>query len=261
MKTPLVKISIKSIYKLSGQQIDLPSRLAKCTPDMYVAIQNINKELELLTSELVLSDLFRSYEMQYQAHLDYTSGKKPAYSPPPGGSMHEAGRAFDMDLSVIKKSDISLQQFWKIANKYGVYQIIKSPNFGENEAWHFDCRGSHQNVYEYYSNGKAKNMKPYIAMAASAILSIGLPVDRYKGKEQVANIQFGLVRLGQELGNIDGVIGQKTKDAIKALGINSMDLIIIENEIESMLQLKFPAEYQSVDDTHDELGRPDGIID
>jgi len=37
----------------------------------------------------MLSDLLRSYDMQLQAHLDYTSGKKSAFSPAPGGSMHE----------------------------------------------------------------------------------------------------------------------------------------------------------------------------
>jgi hypothetical protein len=261
MKTQHVKIAVKSIYQVSGKQIDMPSRMAKCTPDMYVAIHKIDAELRALNSELIISDLFRSYDMQLQAHLDYVNKKKSAYSPPPGGSMHEAGRAFDIDLGVIKKAGLSLQQFWDIANKYGVKQIIKNPDFAESESWHFDCRGSHQLVYDYYSSGKADNMKPYIAMAASAILSAGIPVDRYKGKEQVANIQFGLVRLGKEIGNVDGVIGQKSKDAIAALGIKSTDINVIETEVESMLQLKFKDEYQAVDDTHDEPLKPDRIIE
>ena len=51
--------------------------------------------------------------------------------------MHEAGRAFDLDLDVIKNSGISLQEFWEIANKYGILQIISTPDFGKDEAWHF----------------------------------------------------------------------------------------------------------------------------
>jgi len=103
-------------------------------------------------------------------------------------------------------------------------------------------------------------MKPYIAMAGSSILAAGIPVDRFKGKEQVANIQFGLVRLGLEVGNVDGVIGQKSKDAIAGLGISTLDLNVIENEVESRLQLKFKDEYKSVDDIHDEPLKPDHIV-
>jgi hypothetical protein len=36
--------------------------------------------------------------MQLQSHLDWKTGKKSAFSPPPGGSLHEAGRALDLDL-------------------------------------------------------------------------------------------------------------------------------------------------------------------
>lgn len=98
----------------------------------------------------MLSDLLRSYDMQLQAHLDYTSGKKSAFSPAPGGSMHEGGRAFDLDLGALK---IKLGQFWDIARKYGVTPIIKSPNPSASEAWHFDCRGSHERIYAYEYSG------------------------------------------------------------------------------------------------------------
>jgi hypothetical protein len=87
MFTPLVPIKIDSIY--GGP---LPQRLAKCTPDMYAAIFALKQQLQSVAADLVLSDLFRSYEMQLQAHSDFVTKKKSAYSPPPGGSMHEAGR-------------------------------------------------------------------------------------------------------------------------------------------------------------------------
>ena len=109
MKAPLLHIQIKSIYKNGNQNIILPSRLAQCTPDTHNAILALSDELQKVGGELVLSDLFRSYDMQYQANLDYKTGKKKAYSPPPGGSLHEAGRSMDIDLSKIK---ISLKDFW-----------------------------------------------------------------------------------------------------------------------------------------------------
>src|SRR4051812_32298727 len=102
MFTPLVEIKFYSIY--GGP---LPSRMAKCTPDTYRALFAVKENLKARNSDLVLSDLFRSYDMQFQANRDYVTGKKTAYSPPPGGSMHEAGRAFDLDLKYIKKMGLA----------------------------------------------------------------------------------------------------------------------------------------------------------
>src|SRR6266545_558577 len=116
MKTPLTPIQVMSIYKSrTGQRVLLPSRMAVCTPDTAAAIARIEAELAALGGELLLSDLFRSYDMQLQAHLDYTSGKKSAFSPAPGGSMQDAGRAFDLDLRALT---ITLERFWGIAAKH-----------------------------------------------------------------------------------------------------------------------------------------------
>jgi len=74
MFTPLIPIDIDSIY--GGKS--LPKRMAFCTPDMYAAIFATKADLKATNNDLVLSDLFRSYDMQFQAHLDFTSGKKIA---------------------------------------------------------------------------------------------------------------------------------------------------------------------------------------
>jgi hypothetical protein len=83
MFAPLEDIQFKSIY--GG---DLPKRMAHCTPDMLTAVRLVAADVKAAGGELILSDMYRSYDMQFQAHLDYVSGKKSAYSPPPGGSMH-----------------------------------------------------------------------------------------------------------------------------------------------------------------------------
>src|SRR5262249_25371764 len=93
--TPIIPISVASIYNDAA----LPTRMAKCTPDTAAAIQGVVDDLHSAGHDLRLSDLFRSYDMQRSANLDYVEGRKKAYSPPPGGSMHEAGRAMDIDLS------------------------------------------------------------------------------------------------------------------------------------------------------------------
>ena len=243
MKTPLLNIQIKSIYKNGTQNVLLPSRLAHCTPDTYNAIFAIADELQKIGGELVLSDLFRSYDMQYQAHLDYETGKKKAFSPPPGGSLHESGRSMDIDLSKIK---VSLKEFWNIAAKYGFFPIISTPSTKLSEAWHFDCRGSHQLVYDYYKSGKANNMPAYTAMAVSAIMAIGVNVDKFSSHNNEAFIQSALIRLGFEIGNIDGVIGAKTNSALQQLGIKSTKVEELTLIIEAKLKTQFPKEFANI---------------
>lgn len=245
MKTPLIPIDIVSIYKNKlGDFLPLPIRMAQCTPDTYIAIIKIATELSKKGGKLVLSDLFRSYDMQSQSHQDYISGRKKAFSPAPGGSFHEAGRAFDLDLTAIK---ISLDEFWKIASKHNVIPIINKPKINASEAWHFECRGSHQLVYQYYADGKGTNFKPYAAAAASAILSVGIKVDAFGLNQKQAALQSCLIRLGKDIGNIDGQIGNKTHRALDELGI-SLDLNKIDEmliKVENLVQHKFSKEYIS----------------
>jgi len=243
MRTPLVPIQVLSIYKQNNSQVFLPQRMAQCTPDIYRAIMSLQRDLDNRGGKLVLSDLFRSYDMQLQAHLDYETGKKSAYSPPPGSSMHEAGRAFDLDLASIR---IPLADFWKAAEKYGVFPIITKPDTGLSEAWHFDCRGSHGVVYEYYKNGDGANLKPYEAMAKSAILELGVPVDLYAGKETEACIQSGLIRLGYKIGSMDGILGKNSRAALELAGIKMSDAHAMLTAVQDLLQSKYPAEYRAV---------------
>jgi hypothetical protein len=239
MFTPLIPIDIDSIY----DRKPLPKRMALCTPDMYAAIFATKADLKALRNDLVLSDLFRSYDMQLQAHLDYTSGKKTAFSPPPGGSMHEAGRAFDLDLGKVKK--LTLPKFWPVARRHGLEPIIKVPNPRLSEAWHFDCRGSHDLVYQYYSAKNGDNFKsPYTAMAASAIISIGRKVDALGDDVRPAYIQSGLIRLGQNIGDLDGRIGPKSRQALGQLNIDdTLGLDAVADTIDRKLQQKFPTEF------------------
>jgi len=241
MKTPLLDISFLSIYTKNGTRVPLPSRMARCTPDTYNALMRLKAKLEQAGGKLYLSDLFRSYDMQFQAHLDWKTGKKKAFSPPPGGSLHEAGRSFDLDLSALK---VSLAKFWELAAAEGVSPIIAKPDTKISEAWHFDCRGSHALVYQYYKDGFGKNFdKPYAAMAASAILAIGQHVDYFGDKQSEAAIQAGLIRLGYKLGGIDGNIGEKTNKALSEAGIPGGNLADTLTAVEHLLQQKYPQEY------------------
>jgi len=242
MKTPLSEPVVPSIYFRDGVRQLLPKRMAKCTPDMHNAIVGVASALRASAGDLILSDMFRSYDMQLQAHLDFKTGKKKAFSPPPGSSMHEAGRAFDLDLSALGRS---LDDFWKLAAAHGLSPIITRSDPKLSEAWHFDCRASHVAVYDYYKAGKGKNFEsPYAAMAASAIVAIGVHVDAFGNRQSEAAIQFGLVRLGFELGGVDGNVGLRTRQALEAAGIAFGEVEVMLLAIEDLLQQKFPAEYR-----------------
>jgi zinc D-Ala-D-Ala carboxypeptidase len=71
MKTALQPIEIMSIYKVNGQRVLLPKRMAQCTPDTREAILRVGQEIRERGGALLLSDLFRSYDMQLQSHLDF----------------------------------------------------------------------------------------------------------------------------------------------------------------------------------------------
>ncbi len=241
MHTPLTRVEILSIYTVHGQRVLLPKRMAMAPPDVREAIRGLAGDVQEAGGRLILSDLFRSYDMQFQAHLDWKTGKKKAYSPPPGGSMHEAGRAFDLSLRDLK---IPLAEFWKMAARRGVFPIISTPDRKKSEAWHFDCPGSHRLVAEYYRSGKGDNMPPYKAMAASAILAIGVRVDTFADNQDAARLQAALVRLGYEIGNIDGRIGRRTRAAMAEAEIDDQEPARAVARAEDLLQQRYAAEYR-----------------
>jgi hypothetical protein len=243
MTAPLSEVTITSTYKnKDGQRILLPGRMAHCTPDMEAAIRAVSAEVEQRGGRLFLSDLFRSFDMQLQSHMDFVNGKKKAFSPPPGGSLHEAGRALDLDLDNL---GMELGEFWDLARPHGLMPIIEKPIAGVSESWHFDCRGSHQIVYDYYKESKGTNFKPYAAMAASAILSIGVKVEKFGSNQAAAAIQSALIRLDQNIGNLDGGIGKKTRAGLDAVNVPFGDLQVMLTTLEGLLGLKFPQEYES----------------
>ncbi|HEX6374743.1 MAG TPA: hypothetical protein VFZ91_03380 [Allosphingosinicella sp.] len=252
MKTPLLPITIASIYEVGGVKVALPKRMAQCTPDMKKALADLAIRLADTGGKLILSDLFRSYDMQLGSHLDWKSKKKKAFSPPPGGSLHEGGRALDLDLGSLK---MKLGDFWPIALEYGLVPIIDKPVAGASEAWHFECRGSHMRVYDYYKAGNGTNFdKPYQAMAASAIVSVGVKVDKFGTGQDIAYLQSGLIRLGHSIGNLDGASGPKTRAGLEAVGIEGLPVARMIEAMDIALQKEFPEEF--FDKSSGEAGLP-----
>jgi hypothetical protein len=175
--------------------------------------------------------------MQKAAHLDYVEGRKKAFSPAPGGSMHEAGRAMDISLESI---GVPLAQFWDIAKARGFLPIISAPDSKVSEAWHFDLRGSHGRVYDYVRSGAAgAHIAPYTQMAQSGISAIGVRLDSVPNQD-TAWIQATLIRLGFNPGRIDGILGDRTRGALRDAGVNPESPV---DGLGDLLRAQFPLEY------------------
>jgi hypothetical protein len=229
----LVDIEIASIYDHGP----LPRGLARCAPDTRVAIFSLAHAMNNRGRKLRVSDLFRSREYQREAHNQWLMGRKRAYSPPPGGSLHEAGRAMDIDLGA---TGMPLADFWKMAAEFGFTPAIDVPDARLPKAWHFDHRGSHGAVFEYVRSGKAGGkLSPYRQMAISAALAAGVEVDGC-GDRTIAELQSGLIRLGHDPGPIDGIVGPRTRLAAVHFGA-ALELAC--NRVEAELRIRWPQEF------------------
>jgi len=209
-----------SIYKRDGVRVKLPFPLNQMVCTAIEGFHSMRDEVIALGGQLYLSDCFRTYDMQYQAHLDYTTGKKKAFSPPPGRSFHEAGRAIDID---VENLGISLSRFWDIASKHGWVPIIAKPSTSYSECWHFDFREFWEIILQKYGYSKAANL---------AIMDIGVNVD------EVLLSQGHLAVQGRYDMALDGIHGKMTEAAMRKFKYDVGLPIDSEYTEEYMIKLK-----------------------
>jgi hypothetical protein len=149
----------------------------------------------------------------------YVNGKKnPAYDDKtmknafvamPGKSLHNAGRAVDLNTELMQKhlGKEYLDAFWPIAAKHGFTPIIGRPDEGASESWHFDHRGPWLPVFKHLGSG---------AGSLCCTLDVG-QAGEFQSDE--ALIQALLLRAGYDIGDPDGIVGKRTAAALKlALG-------------------------------------------
>jgi D-alanyl-D-alanine dipeptidase len=185
----LAKVSILSIY--GNHDVLLPERMAYLVPGAVTALLALKDDVAISGGGLYLSDGFRSEEMQAQAHFDYLTGTKQitkrnefvtkypylsaytanndgrgktAFSPPPGGSWHEAGRAIDIEVDT-KWMKISLDKFRALATARGWNRI-------SSESWHFEFRGEFQDIYTQACTDLGDHDAAYKKAARAAVDSI-----------------------------------------------------------------------------------------
>ncbi len=239
---PLVPVPIASIYTRNGAPAPLPARMAWCAPDLRDALLALDTAVARRGGALRLSDLFRSAEMQDRAHADWKSGRKRAFSPPAGQSLHEAGRAFDLDLAALR---MPLAEFWRLAAPHGVMPVIGTPCATSLEAWHFERPGSHALVraYSATSDGAVRGVPARRVMVESALLALGLRAPRLGVRQREGFVQTALIRLGASPGPVDGIIGRRTRAALETFGLEWADPAHTVRMLEHLLRARFPEEH------------------
>jgi hypothetical protein len=210
------------------------------TPDMFIALLKLNDKVKENKGELYITELSRTWEMQDRARKEFLTGKKAAYVSPPGGSFHQAGRAVDFSVGELNFKDTTkekwLKKFWDIAKPIGFYPIITIPDLGASEAWHFDYPGvDWANAYQ--DAGKSKHdTLDYTLIAKCAILDIGKWNSYVPEVIQLKMfIQAQLIRLGYyEIGEVDGIVGKNTKNALKKRELSFSSLIVCAQQLSRM---------------------------
>jgi hypothetical protein len=220
-------VEVASIYPSPGGG-PMPDRLAFATPDTKAAIGKLSAVLEGHGQRLVLSDLFRSFEEQLGAFRRYEkalaawntnrTGPKPAKRSPPGGSMHQAGRALDFSLDAALSKSFTLQTMWDLMGPIGWTPIIEEPNPKASEAWHIECRGPFQVLRELIG---------YTEMTRAAILSIRGTVWRDDAANDIALLQYQLVRLGLvPTSRFNGIFTSTEQDALDRARIKTIGWVL-----------------------------------
>ena len=162
----------------------------------------LKNDVEAEGGVFLISDMFRDWMMQWQAWRDYDLGLKAAFSPKPGGSFHNAGRSFDVDLPELLKT-MEYAKFWQICKDHGFSSVGKNrhtPNEKATEAWHFDFMGIFEALY------KKQRYTMAAQVATMDVIGNNYPEAR---QEQIKNyrIQAYLLSLGLYNSTVDGIYG------------------------------------------------------
>lgn len=237
---PLVPVdpSIASSYdksgKTGGPRTALTSlvRLGKAgiaVPEVERALLNLSNAVLAAGGDFRVTELHRDVGVQKAARAKYdnwvkagkpsasssaynSSTMKAAFVAMPGRSFHNAGRAIDVHLGVLKfpgvAADKQLDRLWEIAKPLGWSPIIKAPDESASESWHFDYYGELAGVLKRLG---------YEETAKCGAILVG-----HSGDCQTFahTVQALLQRAGFDIGAIDGAIGPRTQNALAvALGV------------------------------------------
>jgi len=188
------------------------------TPDLFKSLQELDNIVKINNGTLYITDLFRTWDKQFNVRKLYETGIRNVYAAKPGHSFHNAGRAVDISISELNFSDIPkkewLDKFWNLAIPLGFRPIIDNPDMNKSEAWHFDYPGDDWS--------EAYNNLSYSTVAKCCVLDVGQWFGSPESTSIAMFIQAQLIRLGfYDIGDVDGIIGYKTRTALLNLNLGN----------------------------------------
>ena len=199
----VVKIRVPGIYGKKGDP--LPQRMAKLVKPAAQALQQVYKDIVAEGGHLFISDMFRSFAEQQKAHEDWKSGRKSAFSPPACNSVHESGRAMDIDAF---DTVIGHKRVREILIKHGWVNIVQT--LTGDECWHYEFREEKWETFKQ-NNG-------YEAMARGMKEEIGNVKDVAKAEAKKDDVRLLQTALNKVMGTnleIDGIYGEGTRGAVR----------------------------------------------
>ena len=200
-----------------------------CTADTAAALLALHEAVQSAGGDFRVTELHRDVSVQQAARAKYdrwvAAGKpkpgsagfnastmKSAFVATPGRSMHNAGRACDINLGVLKfpgvAADKQLDKLWELAKACGWSPVIRTADERASEAWHFDCWGDLRGI---------RDRLGYEQAAFAGALFVG---HAGHGTSWASVTQALLQRAGKDIGPIDGAFGPKSRAALAAaLGV------------------------------------------
>lgn len=201
--TGVVNIRVPGIYGTKGGP--LPARMAKLAKPAAVALQKVYRDIVSEGGHLYISDMFRSFAEQQKAHEDWKTGKKSAYSPPACNSVHESGRAMDIDAY---DTAIGHKRVRQILNQHGWTNIVDT--LTGDECWHYEFREE-----KFETIRKEKGYEEMARAMKKAIGNVAKVAIAENARAKVKQLQQGLNEVMGAGLNVDGYYGPSTKAAVR----------------------------------------------
>lgn len=196
------------------------------TPDTAAALVALDRAVREAGGDFRVTELHRNVATQQTARAKYdrwVAAGKPArgsagfdaasmkadFVAVPGRSMHNAGRAIDVNLGALAfpgvPADRQLDKLWDLARPLGWSAVIAAPNERASEAWHFDFWGDLAGI---------KARLGYEQAAFAGALLVG---HAGAGTSWASVTQALLQRAGHDIGPIDGAFGPRSRAALAAV--------------------------------------------
>ena len=254
-----VHADILSSYTMSGgtggprsglRPLHLTGKMGVCHPEVAPKLKELHDAVTAAGGDFRVTELHRDIAVQRAARAKYdnwvragkpkpgtsqfnSSTMKAAFVAQPGRSTHNAGRAIDIHVGMLNfpgvAKDKQLDRMWELAKPIGWTPVIRRPDEGASESWHFDFWGELLPTLSRLGYEQA-------ALCGAILVGHG-DLTNFD-----ARVQAALVRAGFDIGKIDGQAGAKTRAGLSLAlpGINAVDVLQRQDESVILSLLNLP---------------------